>query len=263
LEFIGPNTYNDSSLAWETGMEIIAPDLQRPEIILFDMGGVLQDASVEWRAETWQRSTPSGLEKPEPFDWFVAMSRDCLQRYLALPPPRPAMDVRPTIAEWLRKDGWEASPQAVDTWFHHMLWWEAQPIYGFVRSALEKLRGMGFRMGVVSNTLMPGNALRENFANAGILDCFDAVVFSSEAGVSKPDPGIFALALEEMNATPQDNAWFVGDKPQRDVLGAHRAGLTAVLVDSEHVSRIHDSPEHMPDLRIRNVAELPEFFHEF
>ena len=55
-------------------MEILTANLTRPKAILFDMGGVLQDASVTWSAETWQRGTPPAVERPEPFDWFLAMS---------------------------------------------------------------------------------------------------------------------------------------------------------------------------------------------
>jgi len=238
-------------------MEIIASQLKRPEAILFDMGGVLQDASVRWSIESWQRGAQPDLERPEPFDWFLAMSKDCLERFLALKPPRPAMDVRPVIEEWLRKNGGEPSPDEIAHWFRLMLWWEAQPIYGFVRPALQRLRQMGFRMGVVSNTLMPGDGLRANFAQAGILEYFDAIVFSAEVGVNKPDPRIFDAALDTMGVRP-DAAWFVGDKPQRDVLGAHRAGMIAVLVDSEHAGRVHDSPAHMPEVRIRDISELPE-----
>ncbi|HPJ98018.1 MAG TPA: HAD family hydrolase [Candidatus Hydrogenedentes bacterium] len=238
-------------------MEIRTTILKAPEAILFDMGGVLQDASVTWDADTWQRGTPPDLKRPEPFDWFVDMSRDCIERYLALEPPRPAIDVRPVILEWLERSGMDASSEAVDGLFQQMLWWEVQPIYGFVRPSLERLHALGFRMGVVSNTLMPGTALRENFASAGILEYFDTVIFSAEAGINKPDPRIFGIALEQMGVRP-DAAWFVGDKPQRDVLGAHRAGLTAVLVDSEYADRIHDSPAHMPNVRLRDIAELPE-----
>ncbi len=242
-------------------MEIIASHIKRPEGILLDMGGVLQDANVTWSAESWARGVPAELGSPEPFDWFLAMSRDCLERFLALPPPRPAMDVRPVIAEWLHEAGMDASREAVEKWFRYMLWWEAQPIYGFVQPALERLHAMGFRMGVVSNSLMPGDALRINFENAGILEYFEAIVFSAEAGVNKPDPRIFGVALDAMGLDAE-SAWFVGDKPQRDVLGAHRAGLTAVLVDSEHTGRVHDSPAHMPEVRIRDLGELPRVFDQ-
>ncbi|MEA3365550.1 MAG: HAD family hydrolase [Candidatus Hydrogenedentes bacterium] len=238
-------------------MEVIASQLKRPQVILFDMGGVLQDASVVWSAESWDRGVPADVPRPEPFDWFLAMSRDCIERFLVLEPPRPPMDVRPVIAEWLRKRNESSSREAVEYWFRFMLHWEVQPIYGFVRAALERLREMGFRMGVVSNSLMRGDAMRKNFACAGIVEYFDAVVFSAEAGVNKPDPRIFEMALDMMD-TPPERAWFVGDKPERDVLGAHRAGMTAVLVDSKHVARMHDSPEHMPDARIRDISELPE-----
>lgn len=45
--------------------------------------------------------------------------------------------------------------------------------------------------------------------------------------VGKPDPRMFEIALEEL---PDSDAVVVGDNPETDVLGAHRAGLPAVLV---------------------------------
>jgi HAD superfamily hydrolase (TIGR01509 family) len=233
------------------------PHIEPPDAVLFDMGGVLQDAAVEWTEANWRRAVPDELARPEPFDWFLDMSRDCIKRFLALKPPRPAMDVRPVIAHWLGLREVDATPQAIDEWFRVMLWWEAQPIYDFVRPTLDRLREMGLRMGVVSNSLMPGDALRRNFDKAGILEHFDAVVFSAEAGVNKPDPRIFDEALGIIGVEAND-AWFVGDKPQRDALGAHRAGMTAVLVDSEHVHRMNDGPEYVPEIRIKDISELPD-----
>ncbi len=44
----------------------------------------------------------------------------------------------------------------------------------------------------------------------GILDAFDQVIISSEVGLAKPDPRIFALTLEKLKATPSE-AVFVDD----------------------------------------------------
>lgn len=229
---------------------------KRPEAILFDMGGVLQDATEKWTPETWRRAYPAHLSDPNPFDWFVQMSQECLKTFLMLPVPRPVLDVRPIIAKWLEKRGIQPSEQAVNPWYEAMLWWEVQPVYPHVRPALERLRRMGIRMGLISNTVMPGVRLRWNFREAGILDHFETTVFSAEFGSNKPDPALFRHALAEMRLAPE-SAWFVGDKPQRDMRGAHAVGMTGVLVDSAHVCHAEDAPENVPDLRIRDISELP------
>ncbi len=52
---------------------------------------------------------------------------------------------------------------------------------------------------------------------------------SAEFGAAKPDPSIFAAALELAGAAPEE-AWHAGDSPEADVAGALAAGVTPVLV---------------------------------
>jgi putative hydrolase of the HAD superfamily len=92
--------------------------------------------------------------------------------------------------------------------------------------ALARLRRAGARLGVVSNS---DGRVREALAAAGLLDAFDVVVDSAEAGVEKPDPRIFHLALEPLGIAPAE-ALHVGDVREVDVAGARRAGLAAALV---------------------------------
>jgi putative hydrolase of the HAD superfamily len=81
--------------------------------------------------------------------------------------------------------------------------------------------------------------LRENYRLCAItngnaqLDCigvdhlFDFFVCSAEAGVAKPDAGIFHKALELAGAAPQA-AVHVGDDPVSDILGAGRIGMRTI-----------------------------------
>ena len=55
----------------------------------------------------------------------------------------------------------------------------------------------------------------------------DAVIVSERAGVSKPDPRIFAIALEELDVRPEE-AVMVGDSWKADIAGARAAGLRPV-----------------------------------
>jgi putative hydrolase of the HAD superfamily len=98
--------------------------------------------------------------------------------------------------------------------------------------------------------------IRRRSDEAGILDLFEFAVFSAEFGTNKPDPSIFRHALDSM-AVDAGDAWYVGDKPNRDVCGAHGVGMKAVLVDSAHHEHINDAPENVPDLRIADISELP------
>ena len=58
----------------------------------------------------------------------------------------------------------------------------------------------------------------------------DAVVTSAEFGAAKPDPAIFAHALELAGGVPPGDAVHAGDSVHADVEGARAAGIAAVLV---------------------------------
>jgi len=228
--------------------------LFRPQAILFDMGGVLLDPAENWDEAGFPLSFPNGLPEEAPLDWFLGMSLEINRNFLAMPIPRPTVDVRPTIAAWLKKRGVTPSPQEIERWHAVLCQWEARPLYPFVKQALTQLRNMGLRLGVVSNTIMPGTYLREHFRRGGIADLFEYMIFSGDFFVNKPDPRIFQHVLDAMHLDARD-AWYIGDKPQRDICGAHAAGIFAVLVDSPHHAHIHDRPENVPDLIIKNLGD--------
>ncbi len=232
--------------------------MEKPVALLFDMGGVLLNAVDRWDETQFAASFPGGVPEGAPFDWFIGMSREIMATFLALPVPRPALDVRPFIAAWLGKRQIEPTREAIERWHTILCHWEASPIYPFVRPALQALRDAGYRLGLISNTLMPATVIRMRLAEAGVLPLFEIAVFSAELGINKPDPRIFRHALDAMSLAP-DRAWYVGDKPNRDVCGAHSVGMKAVLVDSAHHKHIEDAPENVPDFKIGTIADLPAF----
>ena len=95
--------------------------------------------------------------------------------------------------------------------------------------ALDRLRAAGLRLGVVSNS---DGRVEEALEAAGIRDRFDVILDSALVGVEKPDPAIFRAALDALDVAP-DEALFVGDLYDVDVVGARAAGIEAVLLVPE------------------------------
>jgi putative hydrolase of the HAD superfamily len=93
---------------------------------------------------------------------------------------------------------------------------------------LDELRRRGLILGVVSNA---DGRIEGDLERRGLSPYFETVVDSHVVGVEKPDARIFEIALERMGARA-DEALYVGDVFAIDVMGARRAGLDAVLLDT-------------------------------
>jgi putative hydrolase of the HAD superfamily len=96
-----------------------------------------------------------------------------------------------------------------------------------VRESLERLRGAGFKLAVVSNS---EGTIEQMLLEIGLRPLFDAVIDSSVVGFTKPDPRIFGIALDRLGVAAAD-ALMVGDSPSADVDGASAAGIRAALID--------------------------------
>jgi putative hydrolase of the HAD superfamily len=66
--------------------------------------------------------------------------------------------------------------------------------------------------------------------NSQIVEFFETITTSEEAGVKKPHLAIFERALRKSNAEPQ-NSIMIGDSYEADIEGAQNAGLHAVYFD--------------------------------
>jgi len=93
--------------------------------------------------------------------------------------------------------------------------------------SLARLRAAGLRLGVVSNS---DGRVTQALEAAGLRHHFDVVIDSALVGLEKPDPRIFRAALEALAVAPEE-ALYVGDLYEVDVLGAQAAGIRAILFD--------------------------------
>jgi len=88
--------------------------------------------------------------------------------------------------------------------------------------------GPRYRTGILSNSFV-GAREREQAAY-GFEDLVDEIVYSHEAGMSNPDPRIYALVCARLGVHRQETV-FLGDTERR-VAGAREAGLYAVHYQS-------------------------------
>jgi putative hydrolase of the HAD superfamily len=118
---------------------------------------------------------------------------------------------------------------------------------------LQRLRGMGLRLGVVSNLSLFPHLIRADIEALGIAQHLDSMTFSSEVGVRKPDPRIFNAALRATGADPGHTV-FVGDRLNDDVVGAHGLGMRAILTRQ---FRQEEPGEVRPDAVVERIEEIP------
>jgi epoxide hydrolase-like predicted phosphatase len=97
-------------------------------------------------------------------------------------------------------------------------------------AATRRVRERGVRTALVTNN---AREFRDGWRSlVPVAELFDAVIDSSEVGVRKPDPAIFALALRELGGIAPEHAVFLDDFPG-NVAAARRLGMHGVLVESD------------------------------
>ena len=120
---------------------------------------------------------------------------------------------------------------------------------------LPKLRALGLKTAIVTNVTPDRLSSQKRKVEAlGIGHLFDAIVYSGEYGINKPDRRIFDHAAGLLGVDPS-RCLFVGDDPTSDISGALGAGIEAVWVD-----RWNDGNVFEKEPRVHRVSSAAEFF---
>jgi HAD superfamily hydrolase (TIGR01549 family) len=118
-----------------------------------------------------------------------------------------------------------------------------------VRGILTELK-KNFKLGVVSNFY--GN-LEAALKGLGILEYFDILIDSTLTGITKPDPGIFGLAIEKLNILPQDTI-VVGDSYERDIKPSKRLNCKTIWLDVSSWTRPKET--NSADFIVKDIMEI-------
>jgi putative hydrolase of the HAD superfamily len=108
-----------------------------------------------------------------------------------------------------------------------------------------------YTLGVITNGAE--DFQKHKFAYTGLQSYFDLFLPSGEVGVQKPDPRILHIALERLELRP-DEAVFIGDHLDLDIICAQRAGVRSIWYNPKR--RPHEFPGIIPDATVRHLGEL-------
>jgi len=128
-----------------------------------------------------------------------------------------------------------------------------------VHEMLAKLRQQGVKLGLLTNGFSVTH--RKKIADLGLSSSFDEVFLADEVGMVKPDPRIFRHACDRLN-TSVERAVMVGDLYERDIVGAHEAGLFTIWVNHGKETIAANLPR--PDATVTTIVDtlrvLPPIF---
>lgn len=116
--------------------------------------------------------------------------------------------------------------------------------YPGVPAALDRLGNL-VRLACVTDG--DGEVQRAKLAALGLTAAFETIVVSDELDrrLRKPHPAPFRRALGTLGVGANDTV-HVGDRPDKDVAGAHAAGLRAVRVRQGEYAQLPDAPPGHP-----------------
>jgi HAD superfamily hydrolase (TIGR01509 family) len=240
----------------------------QPSAIFFDLGDTIVDLGEgrgEYEARLLLRGghiydllAADGVRLPVRDTFCHLFAEDSEARYHAALAEQRGLGIHAVMTGFLADQGWRVTDGLLAACEEAYCGSDSvermAPLRRGAAEVLAQLHAAGYRLGVISNTLQPARCMDASLARRGLLPLFDATLYSSEAGVAKPHPGIFRAALDALEV-PAERAVHVGDRLIADVMGAQGAGLRAVLI---RVPGRHEaSPSITPDAVIDELTELP------
>jgi len=147
---------------------------------------------------------------------------------------------------------------------------EGYKLYDDTIPALKELHEMNIRTAMVSNTDARMSLVLGDLQIASLLN---PIILSEEAGIEKPNPGIFGLALKnpQNGGAPTilpEECVHVGDELESDYYGAKAAGMHALLLrrvsdDSEPGVHQTESEEALQGVEVvRSVRSVLRWVRE-
>ena len=122
-----------------------------------------------------------------------------------------------------------------------------------IKETLISLKGLGLKLGILSNTFVNAHSLEKHLKQIGILDFFTIRMYSYEFDFRKPDLRIFKIAAERIGEAVE-NIMYVGDRIDKDIKPAIKIGFKPVL-KTAYTNDGKTTPDGV--LKINQISQLP------
>jgi len=137
------------------------------------------------------------------------------------------------------------------------LWYEPLAKIATIEPTIEetfaRLKALGLKLGILSNTFISGHSLERQLEQIGILDFFTMRMYSYEFDFRKPDLRIFRIAAERIGEAAE-NILYIGDRIDKDIQPALKVGMQPVL-KAAYTNAGKTSPNGA--WKIEHLSELP------
>jgi putative hydrolase of the HAD superfamily len=119
---------------------------------------------------------------------------------------------------------------------------------------LMRIRSAGMRLGLLSNADAMERAAWDGSPLSG---CFDAVIFSCDAGCVKPEREIYEACLTELGLTGEQCV-FVGDGGSNELVGARAAGMVTVFMSGVMAELWPDRIPELVAASDHHITRIPD-----
>ncbi len=210
----------------------------RRRAIIFDLYGTLVDVKVDEKRITFWKAVaadffgePPSITGTHLRDRFLQLANDSKNR------EREGFLLDKLFATLLTESGLSPSKRTIEhfasVFRRHSLVRLQKKRY--LDTLLRRIRVAGYKLGLISNTeaLLTQYDLRR----LALPEQFDNILMSSTEGVKKPDGRIFRKMLARLSVRC-DEAVFVGDNFEEDILGAQRCGIDGIYLTRHDRDRV-------------------------
>lgn len=114
----------------------------------------------------------------------------------------------------------------------NMMWLKDRVLFDEVKFVLKELKQLNLKIGIISDTTPSLQKTLETLNIGNYIDCYTS---STEAGVMKPDPKIYNLALSKLNL--KANECIYVDDYDEEVIGAEKLGFKAFRINRNNLEK--------------------------
>ena len=143
--------------------------------------------------------------------------------------------------------------------WRHFAWLWYEPLSKIARTepkikdTLISLKGIGLKLGILSNTFVNAHSLEKHLNQLSLLDFFSVRLYSYQFDFRKPDLRIFKIAAERIGEAAE-NIMYVGDHIDYDIKPALKIGFRTVL-KAAYTNAGKTTPNGA--WKINQISELP------